>query len=181
MHRFQRSVFLALVLLPLLALAACGSDKPSDKAGDKKPVTLSGEGFTVEMPGKAQRTVSTLQSGGGPLKVTTYISEGGEEGFTISVFKLPPGGPADLAAAIKGAAINNGGTAKDSRKVTYQGYNARDARVVGATDKSGTQGTVFVRMIDAKGTLFQLQFAQKGDVENPPQAYTAFLASLKIR
>lgn len=159
------------------ALVACGEEK----ASQKQVATLKGEGFTVAMPGTPKRQVLTAQTAAGPVPITAYITEGGSEGFSMSVLKLPGGVKGDLDGAVKGAASSVGGTLEDSKQVTFQGFAARDARITGAEDSNGNKGTVFARVILAKGRVFQLQFVTQGaDVKSAPEQYTSFVASLKI-
>lgn len=176
MRATQRLLLLSVLGLSATALVACG-----EKASEKKIATLNGEGFTVNMPGSPERTVQTVQTAAGPVKITAYITEGGEEGFAMSVARIPATVKGDLDGAIQGAASNVKGTPKDTVKTTYQGFPARDTRIIEAQDENGKKGTVFARVILAKGKLFQLQFIQEGaDVKDPPAAYPTFLASLKI-
>lgn len=171
-----RSLLIAVVALLAVALVACG-----EEAGDAPAATLEGAGFTVRMPGKPTRTTDTVRTAAGPVTVTAYIAETEQEGYSMSVAKLPSTAQGDLDGAIRGAASNVKGTARDTRTTTYQGFPARDTRIVDAQDQDGRRGTVFARVILAKGTLFQLQFVQEGaDVKTPPAAYPAFLASLRI-
>lgn len=166
----------ALAALVAPALVACGGE-----ASDAQVTELDGEGFTVRMPGKPTRTAQTVATAAGPVIVTAYIAESSREGFSMSVAKLPDAAEGNLDGAIRGAADNVKGTARDTRKTTYQGFPARDTRIVDAEDARGNKGTVFARVILAEGTLFQLQFVQQGaDVKTPPPSYTAFLRSLKI-
>ena len=172
----RRLLIAALAALVALAPVACG-----EEASDAEVSALDGEGFTVRMPGKPKRTTETVATAAGPVTVTAYIAESSQEGFSMSVAKLPDTAEGDLDGAIRGAAANVKGTPKDTRTTTYQGFPARDTRIVGAEDTRGNRGTVFARVILAEGTLFQLQFVQRGgDVKTPPATYAAFLRSLKI-
>ena len=176
MRQFHNVLLIAVATLSASALVACG-----EKASEQKSETLKGEGFTVRIPGKPKRTTQTVPTGQGPIVLTAYTTEGGSEGFSMSVAKLPPTAQGDLDGAVQGGAAQVKGTAKETVKTTYQGFPARDARITNAQDKNGNKGTVFARLILAKGKLFQLQFIQEGgDVKKPPAAYPAFLASLKI-
>lgn len=176
MQPLRRPLIAALTALIAAALVACG-EEPSDA----ELSALDGEGFTVRMPGTPKRTTETVATAAGPVTVTAYIAESSREGFSMSVAKLPDTAEGDLDGAIQGAAANVEGTPKDTRKTTYQGFPARDTRIVDAEDTSGNKGTVFARVILAKGTLFQLQFVQQGaDVKTPPASYAAFLRSLRI-
>lgn len=176
MRPLKRLLILAVTTTAASSLLACG-----EPASEQEVATLDGEGFSVRMPGHPKRTTQTVATAAGPVTVTAYITEGGEEGFSMSVAKIPATVKGDLDGAIQGAAANVGGTAKDTLETTYQGFPARDTRIINARDKNGKKGTVFARIILAKGRLYQLQFVQEGaDVKTPPDAYPAFLKSLKI-
>jgi len=180
MRILSRLAPLALVALLGGSLVACGDGEKS--AADKPAATLKGDGFSVRMPGSPKRQVITAQTPAGPVPITAYITEGGEEGFSMSVLKVPKGVRGDLAGAVRGAASSVKGTLKDSRPTRHQGYAARDARITNAADQNGNKGTVFARVILARGRVFQLQFVTGGaDVKSPPPAYTRFVSSLKIR
>ena len=176
MHSLRRITLLVLAMLSAPALVACG-----EKASEKKADVLKGEGFTVSMPGTPKRSTQTVPTAAGPVLLTAYVTEGGDEGFSMSVARLPSTVKGDLDGAVRGAASNVKGTAKGTKETTYQGFPARDTRITNAQDQNGKKGTVFVRVILAKGKLFQLQFVQEGaDVKSPPASYEAFVASLKI-
>ncbi|MEA2194057.1 MAG: hypothetical protein QOG42_491 [Solirubrobacteraceae bacterium] len=181
MRIVHRLLLVALAALLGVALVACGDDKKKDAASEKPAATLRGEGFSVKMPGSPKRQVITAQTAAGPVPITAYITQGGEEGFSMSVLTVPKGVKGDLDGAVQGAAASVKGTLKDTAKTRYQGYPARDARIANAADQNGNKGTVFARVILAKGRVFQLQFVTGGaDVASPPAAYTSFVSSLKI-
>jgi hypothetical protein len=181
MDIIRRPLLVALTTLLGAALIACGDDTKKDAASAKPAATLKGDGFSVEMPGKPKRQVLTAPTAAGPLPVTAYITEGGDEGYSMSVLKVPKGGRFDLDGAIQGAAANVNGSLKDRSQTSYQGYPARDARITNAADKNGNKGTVFARVILAEGRVFQLQFVTGGgNVKSAPAAYTRFVSSLRI-
>jgi hypothetical protein len=162
-------------------LVACGGDGDGDGAARQRVDTLKGQGFSIAMPGTPKRQVITAQTAAGPVPITAYISEGGEEGFSMSVLTVPKGVKGDLDGAVKGAASSVKGTLKDSARTRYQGFPARDARIANAADENGNKGTVFARVILAEGRVFQLQYVTAGaDVKAPPAAYRRFVSSLKI-
>ncbi len=166
----------ALALALALALGACGG-----KASEREVATLSGDGFSVAMPGAPKRSTQTVATPAGPVSVTAYITEGGSEGFSMSVARIPSGVKGDLDGAVRGAAANVRGTARDVRRTTYQGFPARDVRIANARGDDGSRATVFARLVLARGRLYQLQFVQEGgDVTEPPAAYPRFLSSLKL-
>lgn len=180
MTTIRRLVLLALATLLGTALVACGEDEAND-ASQKPAATLKGEGFSVKMPGTPKREVITAPTAAGPVPITAYITEGGDEGFSMSVLTVPKGVKGDLDGAVEGAARSVKGTLKDTATTRHQGFPARDARITDAEDQNGNKGTVFARVILAKGRVFQLQFVTGGaDVTSPPAAYTNFVSSLKI-
>jgi hypothetical protein len=176
MRPSQRLLLSVIAAVAALALVACG-----EKASDKQVAALDGEGFSVSMPGEPKRSTETVQSAAGPVVVTAYVTEGGEEGFSMSVAQFPSTVKGDLDGAVEGAASTVKGVTRDLKETTYQGFPARDLRIIDAEDSNGNKGTVFARVILAENKLYQLQFVQEGaDVKQPPAAYPAFLASLKI-
>ncbi|HEV2775064.1 MAG TPA: hypothetical protein VGV90_05695 [Solirubrobacteraceae bacterium] len=179
--RSLRGLLLVALAALAAAFAACGGDADDDSAGEKRVNTLDGDGFTVAMPGSPKRQAITAQTSAGPVPITAYITQGGEEGFSMSVLTVPEGVKGDLAGAVEGAAASVKGRLKDSRTTRYQGFPARDARITNAADENGNEGTVFARVILAKGRVFQLQYVTGGaDVKSPPAAYRSFVSSLKI-
>lgn len=180
MRTRRGTLLVALAVLLGTGIVACGDDDRD--AASRQPVkTLRGEGFTVRMPGSPARRVITAQTPAGPVPITAYITEGGEEGFSMSVLTVPDGVRGDLEGAVKGAAASVKGKLRTSTKVRHQGFPARDARIADAADANGNKGTVFARVILAKGRVFQLQYVTGGaDVTSAPAAYRDFVSSLKI-
>ena len=177
MRTVPRLLLIALAAVSGSALVACGEEQAS-----QRPVaTLQGDGFTIAMPGTPKPETITAQTAAGPVRITAYITEGGSEGFSMSVLKVPKGVTGDLDGAVEGAASSVDGTLKDVSSRRFQGFPARDARITGAEDSNGNQGTVFARVILANGRVFQLQFVTSGaDVKAPPAQYTTFVSSLTI-
>ena len=181
MRTLRAPVLVALAAMAATAPVACGGGADDDAASKQRVSTLDGDGFSVKMPGSPKRQVITARTAAGRVPITAYISEGDDEGFSMSVLTLPKGVEGDLDGAVKGAADSVEGRLKDSTKTRYQGFPARDARIGDAADKDGNKGTVFARVILAKRRLFQLQYVPGGaDVKSPPAAYRSFVASLKI-
>lgn len=161
-----------LAVLAALVLGACGGEATKDLQ------TLEGDGFTVSMPGKPQRSEQSVDTARGTVKAVSYTSDSSERAFSLGYTELPKGVAGDLHGAIAGGATNVGGTVKDEQATTHQGFKARDARITGAADD---KGTLFVRAILAKGRLYVLQYIGEGsDVKAPPAAYTEIVESLKI-
>src|SRR4051812_18287351 len=100
----QRLVLVALAAIAGSALVACGEEK----ASEQRVATLKGDGFTVAMPGSPKPETITAQTASGPVPITAYITEGGSEGFSMSVLKVPKGVRGDLDGAVRGAAASVG-------------------------------------------------------------------------
>jgi hypothetical protein len=161
-------------LMPLVALvlASCGGEASKDLE------TLKGDGFTVSMPGKPERSEQSVPTAKGTVKAVSYTSDSEEKAFSIGYTTLPSGVAGDLRGAIAGGAANVRGTVKDEKATTYQGFKARDARI---TNAANNKGTLFVRAILAKGRLYVLQFIGEGkNLTKAPAAYTEIINSLKI-
>lgn len=175
MRRLRAVPSVILTILAGSLISACGGEANKDLE------TFNGPGYTVLMPGKPDRSVNTVQTEAGPVRVVAYVSDSADRAFAVASTMLPAGVKGDLDGAVKGAASNIGGTVRNNTKTTYQGFPARDARVTGAEDKNGNAGTVFARFILARNHLYQLQFVTKGsDVKSPDGDYDKFVGSLRI-
>jgi len=170
-----------LVALLGTSLLACGGDGDAGGAAQQAVKTLKGDGFSVRMPGSPKRQVITARTAAGPVPITAYITEGGEEGFSMSVLTVPDGVRGDLDGAVQGAAASVKGKLRTTTKIRHQGFPGRDARIADAADANGNKGTVFARVILARKRVFQLQYVTDGaDVKAAPAAYHSFVSSLKI-
>ena len=106
----------AIATLLGTALVGCGEEEGKGNAGAKPAATLEGEGFSVKMPDSPKRQVITAQTASGPVPITAYITEGGEEGFSLSVLTVPKGVRSDLEGAVQGAASSVKGTLRTARR-----------------------------------------------------------------
>lgn len=175
MQRLSRALLARLLLVAGLLLTSCGGE------ADKPLAPFQGEGFTVLMPGKPERSEQSAPSASGELKVVAYTSESRDKAYLVGYTDLPGGVEIDLPGAIRGAAGGVKGTVTDEVAATHQGFPARDARITGADDGKGNKGTAFLRVINANNRLYQLQYIEAGgDVRSPSTKYPEFLASLKI-
>lgn len=180
-----RALIVALVTLVVasLVLAGCGSD-PQNPARKKDPtagfVTLSGDGFTMQLPSRATRTVRTVPTATGKVKAVLYSTGDDPDGtYLVALTAYPTGTVVDLDKAVTGAAKNIAGVVRENATATYRGHDARNGRFT--ADADGTPITVFVRMVDLGGKLFQLQYAAKGaDVKIPPAQYDAVAATVRF-
>ncbi len=175
MRRLSTAPLTGLLFLVGILLVSCSGE------ADKPLALFQGEGFTVLMPGKPERSEQSAPSASGELKVVAYTSESRDKAFLVGYTDLPSGVEIDLPGAIRGAACGVKGTATDEVATTHQGFPARDARITNADDGKGNKGTAFLRVINANNRLYQLQYIEAGgDVKSPSAKYPEFLASLKI-
>jgi hypothetical protein len=176
MGRRRTALVAVLTIVSGTLIGGCGGEATQSLR------TFNGPGYSVLMPGKPDRSVNTVKTAAGAVRVVAYVSDSADRAFAIASTTLPAGLKGDLDGAVQGAATNIGGTVRDKTKTTHQGFPARDARVTGAKDKDGNAGTVFARFILAKDRLYQLQFVTKGsDVKSPGDEYDKFIGSLKIK
>ncbi len=171
------------LLLPLLLTLLVGLVLPACSGGEaeKAMAPFQGDGFSVRMPGKPERSSQTVPSAAGTLTLVLYTSESQKKAYSVGYTDLPSGIEVDLSQVTKGAAAAVKGTATEEADSTYQGLPARDSRITNASDAKGNKATVFLRVIKADRRLYQLQYLEKGeDVKAPPAVYGEFLSSFKI-
>ena len=180
----SRALIIALVTLLAtgLAVAGCGSDTAEQAPKDPTAsfVRLQGDGFTMELPRRTTRTVRTVPTATGKVKAVLYSTGDEPDGtYVVALTAYPAGTVVDLDKAVTGAAENIAGVVRENATARYRGHAARDGRFT--ADADGTPITVFVRMVDLGGRLFQLQYAAKGaDLKAPPEQYRAVAASVRF-
>jgi hypothetical protein len=167
-------------------LGACGDDGEDSPASSPTPrrdagTTVKGPGFKVQMPGNPKRETSTVDTRTGPVDLTTYIVDRGDEAYLISVGKIPAAAEPDLDGAIDGIAAGVHGTVAEREETEHQGHPARDARITDG-EGDGTKATLFVRVVVADDRrLYQLQYITEGaNVRAPAAGYEPFLESIEI-
>jgi hypothetical protein len=178
-----RTFFIALVAVLLLGAVGtgCGS---SDTAAESDPtagfVALTGDGFTLKLPSKTTRTVRSVPTATGTVKAVLYSTGDDPDGtYLVALTAYPTGTVVDLDKAVAGAAKNVDGVVRENDTAKYRGHDTRNGRFTATSN--GTEITVFVRMIDLGGKLFQLQYAEKGaDVKAAPADYDAVAASVRF-
>ena len=179
-----RALTLAVVTLLAASLVLTGCGGGTHQAAKQDPaaglVALAGDGFTMKLPAKATRTVRTVPTATGKVKAVLYSTPDDPDGtYLVALTAYPAGTVVDLDKAVAGAAKNIGGVVRENDTARYRGHDARNGRFT--ADASGTPITVFVRMVDLGGRLFQLQYAAKGaNVRKPPAQYDAVAASVRF-
>ena len=207
MSRFARITRTCLVSVAGLLLASCGggTDEPAAEASSKPTSTsasattsssepspsaspeeqalepFKGNGFTVLMPAKPTRTKQSVDTPAGKVTVVLYLTETADQAYLVGYTDTPKGAQASLSGAVQGAANAVGGQVADEASARHRGLPARDARITNARGANGQEGTIFLRVIESKNRLYQLQYIQAGsDVPTPPANYPKFRNSLKI-
>lgn len=173
--------FAAVLLLGAL-VSGCGSDKSGSPETDKSQdlVPLTGDGFSMKLPSETTKTVRTVPTAAGKVKVVLYSTGDDPDGtYLVALTAYPAGTVVDLDKAVAGAAKNVDGVVRANDPAKYRGHDARDARFTATS--SGTEITVFVRVVDLGGKLFQLQYAKQGaDVKTPPAEFDLVASSVRF-
>lgn len=180
--------FAAAVVATVLGASTflgCGSDAGErDNDADKDPtagfVVLKGDGFTLKLPSRTTRTERTVPTATGKVKAVLYTTGDDPDGtYLVALTAYPAGTVVDLDKAVDGAAKNIEGVVRENNTATYRGHEARNGRFTASAN--GTRITVFVRLIDLGGKLFQLQYAERGaDVKKAPAEFDAVAASVRF-
>ncbi|MGO4258012.1 hypothetical protein [Marmoricola sp. RAF53] len=154
------------------------SPSPSSSVGDL--VRLDGDGFTVDLPGKARSTTQTVPTQAGDIKITLYTATDSDGGtFVVAMNEYPPGTNLDLDGAVTGAAANVDGTVESKKTVEFLGNPARDARYTASPQ--GQPVTIWARLVEKGQKLFQLQyFLPQGDLVEAPAVYGQVLDTVKF-
>jgi hypothetical protein len=179
----------AVTVATCLLLVACGDDQEDSPSSEptSRPeagTTVKGRGFTVQMPANPQRETDTFKSEEGPVRLTSYLVERGDEAYGIHVGVyvggLPPGREHDVDGAIDESAADVHGTVAEREETEYQGHPAHDVRITDG-EADGAKLTTFMRVIGVDDRFYQLEYVAKGaDVRAPPDGYRRFLESLEI-
>lgn len=174
----MRRLILSLVAFPLLVglLPACSGE------ADKPLATFEGDGFSIDMPGKPERTTDSTDSALGKLPIVVHTSGSRDKAYILIYTEFPSPPEVDMGGLMEILARSLNGTAQEDTGTTFQGLPARDGRITNASAEGRDKPhTVFLRAIEAKNRLYQLQYVQEGaDVKAPPPEYSQFLASFKI-
>ena len=172
MRSLSKLPLAGLTVLVALVLAACGGEATKDLA------TLKGDGFTVSMPGKPERSEQSVPTAKGTVKAVSYTSDSDDQAFSIGYTSCRRASRATCTGRSRAARRTSAARSRTRRQTTYQGFKARDARITNAADN---KGTLFVRAILAEGRLYVLQFIGEGkNLKTAPDAYTEIVNSLKI-
>lgn len=112
--------------------------------------TVSGDGFSVSMPGKAEKDESTIPSAAGPLPLRMYTFTEGYEGFITGyteypdyIFTATP--PEDLLnGAQQGAISNVQGEVTSQRQITINGHTGREIIGISPSKNIGFAARVYL-------------------------------------
>jgi hypothetical protein len=175
----------AVTVATCLLLVACGDDQEDSPSSEptSRPeagTTVKGRGFTVQMPANPKRETGTFKTDAGPVELTGYLVDRGDEAYGIYVGEVAPGSEPDLDGLIAGTAADLHGTVAEREETEYQGHPAHDVRITDG-EADGAKLTTFMRVIGVDDRFYQLEYVAKGaDVRAPPDGYRRFLESLEI-
>lgn len=163
-----RGVLVCIVSLLALVAGACGgssdddggssgdasgSEKKGDESDGPALELVKGDRFTIMLPKGAELETQELEEQG--LTLNLYTAEVDGAVYGLNYTDVPEGTPINVDGAIEGSASNIGGKAVDKQPLTYKGFEAMDARIVGAQQGSA-KGTGFTRVISTPGRLYQI-------------------------
>lgn len=164
--------------LSLLAAAAVGLSVLTG-CGSAEMQTVDGEGFTVSLPGKAERTTQTAPTPGGNVNLVLYGVQDRNSYHGVSYADMPEGVTIDLDGAVKGSAQAMKGTVASSKPSEVQGHKAVDATITGV-QSNGIEGTAFITDVAVDNRLYTVMSIVKGKNADKPATHDEVRNSLRF-
>jgi hypothetical protein len=158
------------------SLSGCGGS-PSEQQDRIEIQHFSAPEFSVDVPGHLRQTKQKFDSAAGPVEITKYSVSFDKSIVTIFVLPVPEGAHVDLDKAAESFEAHvPDGHVQDVKKIDYEGFEGRDARLT-----VGSYETGFSRVLDIHGSLLELLDVVKSpDLKTPPDAWQTMLDSLEI-
>ncbi|HEY0377024.1 MAG TPA: hypothetical protein VGC87_08710 [Pyrinomonadaceae bacterium] len=144
--------------------------------------TVSGDGFTVSMPGNPSHDEDTVASAAGPLPIHLYTLSEGYEGFITGYTAYPDyifdaAKSDDLIDSAQNGAISNvEGEVTSQRPVTLDGNPGRE--VVGTSPSKNIAFTVRIYLV--KPRMYMMLYTQYGKDKSITESGEKFLDSLQL-
>jgi hypothetical protein len=144
--------------------------------------TVSGEGFTISMPGSPAHTDSTVPSAVGPLPIHLYTLSEGYEIFSAGYTEFPEALVSNsdaeqmLDTMQQGSVTNMQGEVTSQRSITLDGYPGKE--VVGNSPSKNLGFTFRFYMVKPK--LYMLIYTQYGKDKPASESGTRFLDSFEL-
>jgi hypothetical protein len=143
--------------------------------------TVNGDGFSVQMPGKPEKSEQSTPSAAGPLPIVLYTLSHGYEGYIVGYSEYPDivfqtDEETLLDGARDGAIENVKGEVTSERAITVAGHTGRE--IIGTSPSSNIGFTA--RVFLAKPRMYMLVYTQY-DKSKPISAHgKTFLDSFQI-
>lgn len=123
--------------------------------------TVSGDGFSVQMPGSPEKSEQSTPSQAGPLPIVMYTLSHGYEGYIVGYSEYPDivfrADEKDLLDGARDGAIENvKGEVTSERQITVAGHTGRE--IVGTSPSSNIGFTA--RVFLAKPRMYMLVYTQ---------------------
>lgn len=144
--------------------------------------TLSGDEFSINMPGKPVKAENSVPSAAGPLKLYMYTLNKGYEGFILGYSEYPDAvftssQPETILNGAQQGAINNvHGEVVSQREITVNGNPGRE--IVGVSPAQNTGFTA--RVILARPRIYMLVYTQYDKSKSISEDGKKFLDSFEI-
>ena len=143
--------------------------------------TVSGDGFSVQMPGKPEKSEQSTPSAAGPLPIVLYTLSHGYEGYIVGYSEYPDivfqtDEETLLDGARDGAIENVKGQVTTERKITVAGHTGRE--IIGTSPSSNIGFTA--RVFLAKPRMYMLVYTQYDQSKPISDHGLTFLDSFQI-
>lgn len=144
--------------------------------------TVSGDGFTISMPGNPDHNESTAPSAAGPLPIHLYTVSEGYEGFIAGYTEFPEyliensNAEQMLDSMQEGAISNIQGEVTSQRSITLDGYPGKE--VVGSSPTKNIAFTLRIYLVKPK--LYMVLYTQYGKDKTISEAGTKFIDSFQL-
>lgn len=144
--------------------------------------TVTGEGFTISMPGTPGHDKDTVPSAAGPLPIHLYTLSEGYEGFITGYTEYPDyiftsANPEDLMDSAQNGAISNvQGEVTSQRSITLDGNPGRE--IVGTSPSKNIAFTVRIYLVRPR--MYMLLYTQYGKEKTISASGERFLDSLQL-
>ena len=144
--------------------------------------TVSGDGFTISMPGTPSHDDDTVASAAGPLPIHLYTLSEGYEGYVAGYTEYPDfifnsAKPEELMdSAASGAISNIQGEITNQRSITLDGNPGRE--ITGTSPSKNIAFTVRIYLV--KPRMYMMLYTQYGKDKMITASGEQFLDSLKL-
>lgn len=149
----------------------------TDTSSTSSWVTVTGDGFTAQLPAEPTESTQTAQTAVGAVEMHLYSVMADSDALNVGYGRFPAGSSFDLDASVQGSASTTGTTVAESTPSTVDGVEARSFRLVGKIQ--GYDITMFGTVAYRDGVMVQVQYVVQGDdVTEAPEIYQQVVDSI---